>query len=753
MTMKLPRLSRAAERLITAAADESTRLEHHYLGVEHLVLGLSRDPDSPLAKTFAAQSLDLAEYRDLIEKRTVRIDHRPWGNDLIFTPRCRHVILLASRIASKGGATEVEPPHILEAIFREGQSVPIRLMRALDIDPIDLRDALLDREDPEPSDESDTPLLDRFGRDLTAMARLGRLSPVIGRERELDLLAQVLLRKNKNNPVLVGEAGVGKTAVVEGLARRLASPTCPEPLRGSRVVELSVGSLVAGTKFRGEFEERLLGLAKESEQHPNVILFLDEIHTLVGAGAGSGDSLDASNIFKPALARGDLRCIGATTVEEYRRHIEKDPALDRRFEKILVEEPTPRQALEILEGVAESLEDHHGVRIAPEALQAAVDLTVKHVLDRQLPDKALDAVDQSCARRRLQQFAHPADKREPTPTIGADDITVTVAQWTGIPLRKLTEEATLNLLNLESDLRARVIGQDHAVKVVGRAILTAKAGLNAPNRPLGVFLFLGPTGVGKTELAKSLAHVLFGDEKRLVRFDMSEFTEPHSISKLIGAPPGYIGHEREGQLISALRTHPHSIVLFDEVEKAHPQIFDLFLQIFDDGRLSGAHGKTADFSQAVVILTSNIDPSPDTRAAVGFGKQTEAPPSDPRKGLSQFFRPELVNRIDEVVQFHRLDRASLRRIIDRYIHALEQLLASRRVTLQLEEPVYDHLIELGESAEYGARELRRVVDHSLRQPLAEELLRRAGDAGGTIKVRVHKGQIAFTTTTEESAAG
>jgi ATP-dependent Clp protease ATP-binding subunit ClpC len=751
--MKLPRLSRGAERLITAAADESARLDHHYLGVEHLFLGYTQQADSSLARALAKQGVELEEFRQALEKRTTRIEHRPWGDELMFTQRVRDVIQLAGRIAAKSGASEIEPPHLLEAIFRENQSVPIRLLRSLDVDVGELRDASLEADaSQEEAKESETPLLDRYGRDLTALARLGRLSPVIGREKELDLLAQVLLRKNKNNPVLVGEAGVGKTAIVEGLARRLVAPNCPEPLRGSRIIELAVGALVAGTKFRGEFEERLLGIAKESEQHPNVILFLDEIHTLVGAGAGSGDSLDASNIFKPSLARGDLRCIGATTVEEYRRHIEKDPALDRRFEKILVEEPTPRQALEILHGLVEGMEEHHDVRVTPDALQAAVDLTVKHVLDRQLPDKALDALDQSCARRRLQQFTHGHKPSAQKPTITAEDITVTVSQWTGIPLRKLTEEATRNLLNLEADLRARVIGQDHAAKSVARAILTAKAGLSAPNRPLGVFLFLGPTGVGKTELAKSLAHVLFGDEKRLVRFDMSEFTEPHSVSKLIGAPPGYIGHEREGQLISALRTHPHSIVLFDEVEKAHPQVFDLFLQIFDDGRLSGAHGKTADFSQAVVILTSNIDPTPE-KGAVGFGKTSDAPPADLRKGLVPFFRPELVNRIDEVVQFKRLDRNSLRRIIDRYVHDLEQLLATRKAKLQLDDAVYDHLTQLGESEEYGARELRRVVDHSLRQPLAEELLRRGAEAGGTIRVGVQGGHLTFAMVGTATAGG
>jgi len=745
--MKLPRLSRGAERLITAAADESARLDHHYLGVEHLFLGFTREDESALTRACTRVGIEVAELRELLEKRTVRIEHRPWGDELIFTPRARDVLQLASRIAAKSGATEVEPPHILEAIFRENESVPIRMLRSMDIDVGELRDAALEGEtNEEEPRESETPLLDRYGRDLTALARLGRLSAVIGREKELDLVAQVLLRKNKNNPVLVGAAGVGKTAIVEGLARRLASSACPEPLRGSRLVELAVGALVAGTKFRGEFEERLLAIAKEAEQHPNIILFLDEVHTLVGAGAGAGDSLDASNIFKPALARGDLRCIGATTIEEYRRHVEKDPALDRRFEKIMIEEPTPRQALAILQGSVEGMEEHHQVHVAQDALQAAVDLTVKHVLDRQLPDKAIDALDQSCARRRLQQFTQNSRDAGQKPTITADDITVTVSQWTGIPLRKLTEEATRNLLNLEVDLRARVIGQDHAVKAVARSILTAKAGLNAPNRPLGVFLFLGPTGVGKTELAKSLAHVLFGDEKRLVRFDMSEFTEPHSVSKLIGAPPGYVGHEREGQLIAALRTHPHSIVLFDEVEKAHPQVFDLFLQIFDEGRLSGAHGKTADFSQAVVILTSNIDPSPDGRGAVGFGKMSNEPvPQDVRRGLTQFFRPELVNRIDEVVQFQRLDRNSLRRIIDRYVHDIELLLAARKASLQLEDGVYDYLTQLGESEDYGARELRRVVDVNLRQPLAEELLRRGGDAVGTIRVGLREGRLTFAT--------
>ena len=746
----LPRLSQASERVISHAADESKRLEHHYVGVEHLFLGLARELGDQLNVGFLQQQKELSRFVWSLQEKMHVVPHRAWGDHMIFTPRCSEILTLARRAVARQGAQEVEPQHLLEAVFREGRSVPIRLLRALEIDVIELEAALCQTLQ-NASQNPATPILNSLGRDLTALAAAGRLSPVVGRKRELDLVAQVLLRKGKNNPVLLGEAGVGKSAVVEAFAQLLASPECPEPLRGRRILEISVSSLVAGTRFRGEFEERLLSLMKEAKAHPEIILFLDEIHGLVGAGAGSSESLDAANILKPALARGDLRCIGATTVEEYRRTIERDAALDRRFAPILVEEPTPPEALEILTRLKPSLEAFHQVSIGGDALHMAVDLTVQHVIARRLPDKAIDALDQSCARLRLQRVAGGQTKQaqskaesKPEQRVTADDIRATVSQWSGIPLERLSTEKAKDTLDLEEQLKARVVGQDAAVAAVARAVLTARAGLASPNRPLGVFLFLGPTGVGKTQLARSLAQLVFGDEKRLVRFDMSEFTEAHSVAKLIGAPPGYIGHDKEGLLIAALRTHPHAVVLFDEIEKAHSQVFDLFLQMFDEGRLTGARGERADFTQSIVILTSNIQVQGTVKQTLGFkNAAVDEAPQDPRAALLGHFRPELINRLDEVVQFRKLQKSDLRRIIDNHVRELDKQLQGRKLRLQLDDKVYDQLIQLGFADQYGARELRRVFDRQVRQPLASALLRQNWP-GGVVHVALDNGTVAFS---------
>ncbi|MCA8959140.1 MAG: ATP-dependent Clp protease ATP-binding subunit [Planctomycetes bacterium] len=749
--MYLPKLSPASVQLLADAANETSQVDHQYLGVEHLFLGLAEKREIGLGPALSSAGVEVARLREVMSDDAPNAAAN-WGDELIYTPRCHEVLQLSGQIAQQRGRPAVEPVDILDAIFREGRSVPVRLLRGFGVDLVSLQSELKREPEPKPTN---TPTIDKFGRDLTALARTGALSPVIGREQELLLLEQVLLRKNKHNPVLVGEAGVGKTAVVEGFAQRIVRDDCPEPFRGWRVVELSVGSLVAGTKFRGEFEERLTGILQEVQESPGTVLFLDELHTLVGAGASSSDSLDASNMMKPALARGELRVIGATTIAEYRRFIEKDAALDRRFEAVLVEEPSRDDSLKILAAVKESLQLHHQVRIDDDALTAAVDLTIRHLPERRLPDKAIDALDQSCARRRLQQFR--PEEGDASRIITSDGTRVdvravvrTVSQWTGIPLDRLEGESARSLLNLEKRLRERVIGQDHAVAVVSRAVLTARAGLAAPGRPTGSFLFLGPTGVGKTELAKALTAQLFGDEKRLIRFDMSEYAESHAAAKLIGAPPGYVGYEEEGLLISAVRTHPHCVVLFDEIEKAHPQLFDLFLQIFDEGRLTGSHGHTADFTQAVVIMTSNIDPTPAAEPnRVGFptsgapDSSTEPPVIDLRRALTAYLRPELVNRIDEIVRFTTLGTDSLRRIIDHHVREIEARLSERGVELELDTEVYGHLTQLGESDVFGARELRRVVDHEVRQPLAAFVLRESENELRRVRVALRNGELTF----------
>ncbi len=739
--MEFIRLSESAQKLMAKATEESTRLDHHFLGVEHLFMMLTQDDEILLNRAFSDQKMNMERFSEALRQRIVTVEHRPWGSELLITPRCRQVMQLADTIATRSSSAEVGKEHILEAIFREGRSVPLRLLRSFEIDPALLYEVV--RPTTKPAAETRTPTLEQYGQDLTLKARQGRFGPLIGRGPELELVAEVLLRKNKNNPVLVGEAGVGKTAVVEGFARQLVSDDCPRPLAGCRIVELSTASMVAGTKYRGEFEERLLKILEEASADPKLILFLDEIHTLVGAGASSGDSLDASNILKPALARGDLRCIGATTMAEYRRFIEKDAALERRFEPVHVEEPTRSEAHEILQGVRQSLEAHHEVRISPEAVSAAVDLTVRYLPHRRLPDKAIDALDQSCARARLRGLSG-TDTADAEP-VSAENVACTVSQSTGVPLERISGEEAKHLLGLEEQLRGAVVGQNHAIGAVTRSILTAKAGLSDPNRPTGVFLFLGPTGVGKTELAKALAQSLFGDGKRLIRFDMSEYGEPHSVAKLIGAPPGYVGHDTEGLLISAVRTHPHSVVLFDELEKAHAQVFDLFLQIFDDGRLSGAHGVTADFTNTVIILTSNLGlQAPEQKATVGFTAEQPAPDDtdDPRGRLMLHLRPELINRIDDVIVFNPLEKAALRQIIDRFVQEIEELAASRDLALKLEPPVYEFLIDRAISDRFGARELRRVVDRQLRQPLAEALLQR-GERAGSVRIGLGAKGISF----------
>ena len=592
--------------------------------------------------------------------------------------------------------------------------------------------------------------LSHFGRDLTELARLGKLDPVIGRKDEILQVARILSQKRKSNPVLVGEAGVGKTGIVEGLAQRIASRKCPEFLRAARIVEISMAALVAGTKYRGEFEARLQAVIKEAEETPGVILFIDEIHTLVGAGAVGGSAMDASNILKPALARGSIKVIGATTTAEYRRDIEKDPALERRFQVVWVEEPSRDEAVEILCGLRARFEEHHGVKIAPDALEAAVDFSIRYLHDFRLPDKAIDLVDQACAMAILRSFSKAAgNARAKRGAIGKDDIAAAVAERCKIPVARLAGDEGERLLHIEATLETRVKGQSQAISAVADAVRMARSGMKDPNKPTAVLLFAGPTGTGKTELAKALAEFLFGSEASLLRFDMSEYMEEHSVSKLIGAPPGYVGHDEGGKLTDAVRAKPYSVILFDEVEKAHPRILDLFLQVFDEGTLTDSRGRKASFREAFIILTSNLGSGAVAKKKMGFGAGLagEAASGDLQgqvgAAIKRHMRPELLNRLSRTVVFNPLSRENIREIIEKFLARLNSRLGERGLRLTLDESVYALLMKEGYSPEFGARPMERAVEALIAQPLAKVILSGRREHGRDILARAAGGIVEF----------
>jgi ATP-dependent Clp protease ATP-binding subunit ClpC len=666
------RVSGRVWRILDNAVGRAEALKREYHSVE-VMISLLKHPDSALRKAFESENLPidiLVQYLEQSELKTVVAD-------------------------------PTLPPEIPPTI----PTMP-------------------------PSSRPPTPTIDRFGKDYSALARAGKFDPVIGRRDEIKQVVRMLLQKQKNNPVLVGEAGVGKTSVIEGLALKLADAEAPADLREWRIVEVVLASLVAGTTFRGEFEERLQQVIKEAESDPQLILFLDELHTLVGAGSVGG-SLDASNILKRALARGGIRLIGATTPDEYRKHIENDSALERRFQPVRISEPTPEQAREILSGLRSTYEAHHHLEITNEALDAAVELSVKHLPDRRLPDKARDLIDRAAVAKRFLSFTPGLPLNPDQKRVTRDDVAQVVAQWTGIPVERLTTSEQLRLLGMEDALRKRVIGQDHAIDAVSQQVRTAMSGLSDPMRPYGVFLFTGPTGVGKTELAKALTEFLFGDERKLIRFDMSEYMEKHSVSKLIGSPPGYLGHDEGGRLTDAVHENPYSVLLFDEVEKAHPQVADIFLQIFDDGRLTDSHGRTADFRHTVIILTTNFEGEEERRAIPGFhggaearaSKQTaEGSAEAARQQLLARFRPELVNRISHVIAFHALGEVQVRAIIDKLFERTQRRLGDKQIVLQVAPAAYDILMKIGYKPEWGAREMERVIEQQIVRPLAQGLM-------------------------------
>lgn len=758
--------------LLGAAAEEARRLNHNYIGTEHLFIAATKNDNGPTSTLLKRAGLNPRHVRNEL-RREIGTGEGPMGDVLPLTPRTEMVLSLAIFLAEREDEEEINESHLLLALLQEGEGVPIRklielgfninlwLQRLLteayendlaeapnrerevfnfaDLDDDDISDdALLasNERQPDANGRVPTPLLDKYGRDLTSQARQGKIGPALARDREIRALARTLARSKKNNPLLLGDAGVGKTAVVEGLAYAISQGTAPPSLANRRIVQIEVGTLVAGTSLRGQFEERLIGIVEEAKHAGNVILFIDEIHTIVGAGDTIDSNLDAANILKPALARGELVCIGATTHEEYRQAIATDPALDRRFRTIDIEEPAESDALTILMGQRERLENHHGVTIRPEALEAAIRMSVRYLPDRRLPDKALDLLDEACARVVI--YTQSPDVDVYPMEVRVESIAAVLADWTGIPLSELTKDERRRLTDIENVLKQRVLGQDAAVQTVADAVRTARAGLGDPNRPIGVFLFLGPSGVGKTELARALAAFLFGSEEAMLRLDMSEFHDSHTVARLIGSPPGYKDNQRGGQLTDGLRRRPYSVVLLDEVEKAASEVFDLFLQVFDEGRLSDAHGRQVDARHAVFIMTSNIG-TEEASKSLGFIAGPDRMP-DYSAYLNRFFRPEFLNRVDEVITFRPLNDDTLSAILDLQLRELHTRLAAQGLELVLGDSARALILRKGHDPVNGARPLRRAVERLLIRPLSAKIVEDAFPPGSTITAQADENE-------------
>jgi len=768
--------------LLSAAAEEARRLQHNYIGTEHLFIAATRNESGPTSDLLRRAGFEPRQIRNEI-RREIGTGDGPMGDTLPLTPRSAMVLSVAIFLADQEKDGQgVKEEHFLMALLQEGEGVPVRklidlgfdlntwLQRLINEQQEEMSPAADDEQDWDddndfsPFDDSDqlvlprsrldsplpiTPLLDRYGRDLTAQAAAGKIGEAVARDPEIRSVARTLARSKKNNPLLLGDAGVGKTAIVEGLAYAIYRKTAPAPLLDKRIVQIEIGTLVAGTSLRGQFEERLIGIVEEVKRAGNVVLFIDEIHTIVGAGDTIDSNLDAANILKPALARGEIMCIGATTHEEYRRAIAQDPALARRFRTIDVDEPNEADSVTILLGQRARLENHHKVTILDESVDAAVRLSVRYQPDKRLPDKALDLLDEACTRVTIRTVAPDItatidDKSEVTPI----DIAAVLSEWTGIPVTDLTRDEKRRLAGLEDSLKSRVVGQNKAVKLVADAIKTARAGLNDPNRPIGVFLFLGTSGVGKTELARALAEFLFGSEEAMLRLDMSEFHDSHTVARLIGSPPGYKESSRGGQLTDDLRRRPYSVVLLDEIDKAAPEVFDIFLQIFDEGRLSDAHGRPVDARHSVFIMTSNIG-TRESSKSMGFGGRDDDAEPDFSPYLKQFFRVEFLNRIDEVVTFRSLQRHDLEGILELQLRDLRKRLNEQRLHLELSDSARDALLTAGHDPINGARPLKRAIERMLTRPLSNRIVEESFEPGVTIvAVADEKGGIEFRTQTQ-----
>jgi len=809
------RFTDRARRVVVLAQEEARMLNHNYIGTEHILLGLIHEGEGVAAKALESLGISLEGVRDQVEEIIGQGQTAPAGH-IPFTPRAKKVLELSLREALQLGHNYIGTEHILLGLIREGEGVAAQVLQKLGADLNRVRQQVIQLLSGYAGGEAGpgqtkagvsggseeakgSAVLDQFGRNLTQLAREGKLDPVIGRTREIERVMQVLSRRTKNNPVLIGEPGVGKTAIVEGLAQMICSGNIPETLRDKQLYTLDLGALVAGSRYRGDFEERLKKVLKEITTRGDIILFIDELHTLVGAGAAEG-AIDAASILKPMLARGELQTIGATTIEEYRKHLEKDAALERRFQPIRVEEPSVAHTIEILKGLRDRYEAHHRVTITDNALVAAGNLADRYISDRFLPDKAIDLIDEAGSRLRIRRLTAPPDLQDledeaanvrklkesaideqdfekaaqlrdqekklldrraarerewksdgmdTVLTLDEEDIAEVLSNWTGIPVFKLTEEETQKLLRMEKELHKRVIGQDEAIQAVSKSIRRTRSGLKDPKRPSGSFIFLGPSGVGKTELAKTLAEFLFGDEDALIHLDMSEYMEKHTVSRLIGSPPGYVGYEEGGQLTEAVRRRPFSVVLFDEVEKAHPDVFNALLQILEDGRLTDAQGKTVDFKNTVLIMTSNLGTKNLGQQALGFSSQAdEESVYDRMKAqvddeLKRHFRPEFLNRIDETIVFHQLTRVEVKSIVDLMLKRVQSQLKAKDLDIELTEDAKVWLADKGYDAELGARPLRRTIQRQIEDALSERLLWNEFNAGQLIVVDIEDDAVVF----------
>ncbi len=817
MSSRFEKFSERARRVLTIAQEEARQMNHSYIGTEHILLGLAREEEGVAAKVLTNLGVSLNKIRSAVEFISGR-GERPSTGETGLTPRAKRVIELGIDEARQLSHNYIGTEHLLLGLLREGEGVASGVLDSLGVTLEKARAEtaqVLSQGVPRSKvgrGASRTPALDQLGVDLTVAARAGKLDPVIGRVKEIERVIQILSRRTKNNPALIGEPGVGKTAIVEGLAHRIVAGDVPETLEGRRLVALDMGSLVAGTKYRGEFEERVKKVIEEIKTAGNCVLFIDEFHTMVGAGAAEG-AVDAANILKPSLARGELQCIGATTLDDYRKYVERDAALERRFQPVLVEEPSVEETLDILRGIKERYEEHHHLAIGDEALHSAATFAARYIPDRFLPDKAIDLIDEASSRVRIKYNTMPialretkqqvelkrkdkdsalaaqeydraaelreqelqleekirklneeweAEKGEDKPLVTAENIAEVVGMWTGIPVVQLASDETSRLLNMEEVMHRRIIGQDEAINTIAKAIRRARAGLKDPRRPIGNFIFLGPTGVGKTELVRALADFMFGSEETLIRLDMSEFMEKFAVSRLVGAPPGYVGYEEGGQLTEAVRRKSYCCILLDEIEKAHPDVFNLLLQIFDDGHLTDAKGRRVDFRNSIIVMTSNVGAEMIRKGTVlGFTAGTseaktreqtyEKMKENLLNEMKKTFRPEFLNRVDGVVVFHSLTKEQIRQIVDLMLASVTQQLQEKGITLEVTDVAKDFLGEKGYDEVYGARPLRRAIQDMVEDKLSEDLLRGKFQSGDAVVVDLEEDQIVVRPTTAVGA--